>query len=130
MDIIADLTEARRLVHLGQNQQAITVIQGILQRYGPVAEAHALMGATVSSLGDLAAATSHFEQAVRLDPTRASYHYNLGVAYERAGNAMWALEAYRHALEVDAYFPQACEAYYRLAPQIASSSTAPTALPG
>lgn len=122
-DPAAAKTEARRLLHLGRALEAAGVLQDVLSRFGPDAEAHALMGAALSQCGDEPASVRHFEQAVRLDARRAAHHYNLGVAYERNGNPQWALEGYRHALEVDPFFEPAVKAYYRLAPQFAPAHT-------
>ncbi len=123
MDLAQIKTEARRLIHLDQAGQAVAALQDGMSQFGADAEAHGLMGAALARSGHEAAAVSHFEQAVRLDPARAPNHYNLGVAYERVGRAEWALEGYRQALLRDPAFEQAWMAYYRLAPLIASTGS-------
>ena len=113
-------TEARRLLHLDRPDQAVTVLQSGMAQMGADAESHGLMGAALARVGEDSVAVSHFEQAVRMDPSRASNHYNLGVAYEKTAHPEWALEGYRQALLRDPQFEQAYIAYYRLASMLAA----------
>ena len=122
-------TEARRLLHLDRPDQAISVLQSGMAQLGGDAEAHGLLGAALARVGNDAAAVSHFEQAVRLDPVRPSNHYNLGVAYEKTARQDWALEGYKQALLRDPNFEQAFVAYYRLAPILAAGPSASSPLP-
>jgi tetratricopeptide (TPR) repeat protein len=122
-------TEARRLLHLERPDQAISILQSGMAQLGGDAESHGLMGAALARVGNDTAAVSHFEQAVRLDPSRASNHYNLGVAYEKTARQDWALEGYKQALLRDPNFEQAFTAYYRLAPILAAGPSANSPLP-
>jgi hypothetical protein len=121
LDLTQLKTEARRLLHFDQPAQAAALLQDGMARLGADSEAHGLMGAALSRTGNEPLAVSHFEQAVRLDPSRAANHYNLGVAYEKMGRVDWALEGYRQALVRDPAFEQAITAYYRLAPLAATA---------
>lgn len=118
MDPVQIKTEARKQMHFNQPQDAVRLLQEMLAYYGQDAEAHSLLGAALSQSGNDRDSIPHFEQAVRLDPRRASYHFNLGMAYEKAGQFPWAMEGYRRAIEVDPNLTQATAAYYRLAPRV------------
>jgi tetratricopeptide (TPR) repeat protein len=118
LDPVQIKTEARKQMHLGQPQEAVRLLQDMIPYYSQDAEAHALLGAALSQSGNESGSVPYFEQAVRLEPQRATYHFNLGVAYEKAGQLQWALEGYRRALEIDPSLSQATAAYYRVAPKV------------
>jgi Flp pilus assembly protein TadD len=121
--------QARWMLQSDQAGQAVALLQDGMARLGADAEAHGLLGAALSRSGNDAASVSHFEQAVRLEPQRASNHFNLGVAYEKLGRLDWALEGYRQALLRDPAFEPAIMAYYRLAQSLADGPSAETPLP-
>lgn len=121
--------QARWMLQSEQASQAVALLQESMARMASDAEAHGLLGAALSRTGNDAAAVSHFEQAVRLEPQRPSNHFNLGVAYEKLGRLDWALEGYRQALLRDPAFEQAILAYYRLAQELAGRPAAGTPLP-
>jgi len=124
VDLAQLKVESRRLLHLNQPEQAVAVLRQGVAEAGADSEAHGLLGAALSRTGDDAAAVTHFEHAVRLDPLKPANHYNLGVAYEKVGHLDWALEGYRQSLLRDPAFEQAITAYYRLAQQLANSKPA------
>ena len=57
------------------------------------AEYHYLLGLALNETGDLPAATSALQEAVRLDPKHASAWYNLGLAQHAGGSAEAALQS-------------------------------------
>ncbi|TAM62636.1 MAG: tetratricopeptide repeat protein [Rhodanobacter sp.] len=47
------------------------------------------------------AATNAYEQATKLNPTKASAWFNLGLTYSIEGNRDGAIEAYQHLRKLD-----------------------------
>jgi tetratricopeptide (TPR) repeat protein len=98
----------------GQPQQADTHYQaaasqpilpklklGALNNWGTLRQAH----------GDLAAAQSLYEQALAIDPTLATAHYNLGMALKEQGQLAAAINHYQQAVTLQ---PDYAEAHQNL----------------
>ena len=60
-------------------------------------------------------AIAEFQAADRLDPGVAANHYDLGAAYEAAGDLSHAAEEYKRALELQPQYMEARQAYERVA---------------
>ncbi|OFX15848.1 MAG: hypothetical protein A2Z18_09850 [Armatimonadetes bacterium RBG_16_58_9] len=65
------------------------------------AEQHNIRGREMFDSEQLESAITEFEEAVRLEPTNASYRCNLAVAYDEADRDEDALEEYTEALKLD-----------------------------
>jgi tetratricopeptide (TPR) repeat protein len=83
------------------------------------------MGNVLSALGRRAEATSHFEQAVVLEPNSAEAHNNLGRALYEGGRVAEALEHYERAVSLR---PNAAAARFNLALALASTRRADEAM--
>jgi len=65
------------------------------------AKAEVEFGITVAQRGLWREAIFRWERAATIDPTYASAHNNLGIAYEHTGELDKAREAYERALELE-----------------------------
>ena len=65
------------------------------------AKAQVQFGIKVAQLGLWREALSHWERAVKLDPTYAPAYNNLAIGYEQQGDFEKARNAYEKALELD-----------------------------
>lgn len=88
----AELTEtkaialAAELYGRGRFKQAVNVCRQILQHKSSLADAHNILGVSLSALGNHKQAVTALKQAVRLSPRTSSYHANLGEVMRIAGN--------------------------------------------
>ena len=80
------------LLHMGgRSRDAHSYLQRSLQANPLFADAHAVLGNVLMTLGDPGAAAESYRAAVRLDANNPSYQLNLATAYGRLG--MQELEA-------------------------------------
>ena len=91
---IRTLDDARALADSGRAGDAEALIQSILKQGGPTAPAFELLGTLRMAQEDHLGARRCFEQAVYLDPHRATSLLQLAVIAERSGNkeraaALW-----------------------------------------
>ena len=56
---------------------------------------------------DFRRAIIHYRNALALEPSAPDLHYNLGLAYYRAGDFQSAVRSYLNAIKLDANFPNA-----------------------
>src|SRR5438034_8513655 len=92
---VQSIDRARQLLGEGKPAEAEPILRALLEIQPNDAEANALLGAALSMLGRAAESIPFVERAVGLDPTKASYIYNLGALVERRGDTARALERYR-----------------------------------
>jgi len=103
----ARLALSQAYLEQGQLDRAAHELEELLRRNWWVAEAHDLLGLLAGRRGAHQQSVRHHTQALRQQPHRAQFHYNLGVALQ-AGQALDRAEvAYQAALELD---PQHAEA--------------------
>lgn len=69
---------AAELYGRGQYRQAINVCRQILQHKQTLADAHNIMGVSLSALGNGKAAIAALKRAIKIAPKVSSYHANLG----------------------------------------------------
>lgn len=86
--------------------------------------AHASLGTAWLRFGNAAAAVSECETAVRLDPTRPQYRYNLAQALERVGRTDEALAAYAEVIRRDPSYVAAHDNYAALLVRIGRAADA------
>lgn len=63
---------------------------------------------------DPRAAIAEFQEVDRLEPGAAANYYDLGTAYEAAGDPLSASREYAHALAIQPNYPEARQAYDRV----------------
>ena len=107
-------TEAERLLAANQPRQAAALLGRALRVNNRDAEAYALMGIALGMSGDGAMAIQKLERSTTLEPWQDAYWCNLGYAYERAGAASQARDAYGRALLVNLRNERAQSALLRL----------------
>lgn len=107
------LEEAWRLQKAGDHHGAAALLEEIMRREPEQVQVIVnLANLYLRDLGEPAKALSLYEQALALDPHRASTHVNLGVYYLRMGERVKALEHFGRAIALDS---KLAEAHYNLA---------------
>ena len=91
---VASLDDARDLADAGRTADAEAMVRAIVARHGPTAPALELLGMIRMAANDTAGARRSFEQAVYLEPTRATSLLQLAIITERSGDraraaALW-----------------------------------------
>ncbi|MGQ9874327.1 MAG: tetratricopeptide repeat protein, partial [Chloroflexus sp.] len=99
-------TQARTFLEANQIEQAIGLIQHILEHYPDNLEAQRLLGETYLAKRDLPAATATFEQVLQVDPENIPAHVGLGMAYEWQGRLDKAIAEFEQALEIRPDMPE------------------------
>ncbi len=79
---------------------------------GDNVELHYGMATVCFLLDDLPSALEHFNEVIRLDPTRANAHINLGAVHDRMGHYQESLAALKRGIQLD---PTRPEGAYNLA---------------
>jgi tetratricopeptide (TPR) repeat protein len=102
------VADARTLLQSDRSVEASRVLEGALAsrawpRPSPetLASAHSTAALAAQDLGHLTRAISHAAEAVRLEPDRAVYRYNLGALLARSGRSGEAASHLRRALALD-----------------------------
>ena len=87
---------AGQLYTRGEHRQAMRVCRQIIQARPANADAHNILGVTLSALGETEEAITELKRAIKLNPQAPSYHANLGEILrqnDRLDEAAQALEA-------------------------------------
>lgn len=104
--------DAQQMLDAEDFSGAKAQLEKILEKDANNAEAHFLLGLALFNLGEYSAAESHFEEAMALDPARASaVHHNLGVLAFQLGDMETALAEFQQALVED---PDDPDSHYQL----------------
>ncbi len=90
----------------GDHQKAVLQFREAIGLEPAYAAPHALMGASLLALGQLAEATRHLERAVKLVPKEPLARLQLARAYERGGNIPGMVQQYRALCEVSPSDPE------------------------
>jgi len=98
---------AAELYGRGRYGQAVRVCQQILQHNPKVADAHNILGVSLSALGKTKDGIAALKRAVKLGPQTSSYSANLGEILRSAGNVAEAVVYLTNALKYDARNAQA-----------------------
>jgi tetratricopeptide (TPR) repeat protein len=102
---------AALMLRQARRDEATRLIEGWLVSQPKLAAAHAAHGCLLRQLGDLPAAKSRLEEALRLDPHDTRARVELGLVWEAMGRPEFALVCYERALDED---PQQDEVIGRL----------------
>ena len=81
-----DLSAAQRLADEGRLQEAAAAVRNIVARFGTSAGTAEVLGVVALAEQDLPTARRHLEEAVYLEPRRASALLNLALVLERLGD--------------------------------------------
>jgi len=100
-------SEADRTRHY---QLGIEHARRAIEHRGELTAPWAMSGFMHLELGDVAASTREYEQAVSMDPTDAKLHWNLGEAYLAGGNIAAARDSYAKAALIDQDYAERAEA--------------------
>lgn len=112
-----DLAAARKAIDAKAWPEAVRRLQVVLEKKGPSADVHNLLGYAERHQGHLDAAFQHYEQALRLDPKHRGAHEYVGEAYLMIGNLAKAEE---HLAALDKLCLFTCEEYRDLKRSIAA----------
>jgi tetratricopeptide (TPR) repeat protein len=112
----------------GRTAEAIRLLKEAVSENPRDQRSYMVLGAAHIQRREFDDAIVAFERARDIRPDQAPVHYNLGLAYQRAGRPQEAQVAFRAALEVDPSYEKAKEALDRAAPQQAPAT--PDALTG
>ncbi|MBO9311760.1 MAG: tetratricopeptide repeat protein, partial [Chloroflexus sp.] len=99
-------TQARTFLEANQIEQAIGLIQHILEYHPDNLEAQRLLGEAYLAQRDLPAAVATFEQVLQADPENIPAHVGLGMAYEWQGRLDKAITEFEQALEIRPDMPE------------------------
>jgi len=118
----------------GRTDEAIRLLKEAVSENPRDQRLYMVLGAAHIQRREFDDAIAAFERARGIRPDQAPVHYNLGLAYQRAGRPQDAQTAFRAALEVDPSYEKAREALERAVPQEAAaipdvSAEAPVAPP-
>lgn len=113
----AEMTEkqaialAAELYGRGRFKQAVNVCRQILQHKSSLADAHNILGVSLSALGNGKQAIAALKRATKISPKTSSYHANLGEVLRVNGNAG---EAIVHLIEALKLQPANAQAHNNL----------------
>jgi tetratricopeptide (TPR) repeat protein len=99
-------TQARTFLEANQIEQAIGLIQHIIEYHPDNLEAQRLLGEAYLAQRDLPAAVATFEQVLQADPENIPAHVGLGMAYEWQGRLDKAIAEFEQALEIRPDMPE------------------------
>ena len=102
----ADLEQARKLYHLTEYEQSLTVLQSLPQKDAAVYE---LAGRDYYQLGDFKKSTEALERAAAADPHNSQYALWLGRAYGRRAETSNPFSALSQASKARQYFERAVD---------------------
>jgi len=100
-DSVGLCQEARRLLALGEVEQALQALLLAVQQAPSNAHVFELLGVAHGRAGRLGDAAAALERAVVLEPYSAVTHYNLAVIYHRFGRLREAAREYGEALRLN-----------------------------
>jgi len=103
------LAEAHRM--LGKLGKAEAILRDLTRRAKWMPEAWDMLGLVMASKGDWPLAQQFHSKALILDPYRARYHYNMGIALQEQGRLRAAAQAYLAAIRLE---PKDAEAHNNL----------------
>jgi predicted O-linked N-acetylglucosamine transferase (SPINDLY family) len=112
------LDASRTLDELGQQQQALAVLQGIARVQPAAASVHAAIGDLLQRLGRFEAAAESFEHALKLEPERGDWWLSLASAQESLARYAEAMSSIERAGQVGAGPAEQAAALYSCAVRV------------
>jgi tetratricopeptide (TPR) repeat protein len=103
------------LEHGGNVDVALSLAQGARRQRQDLPEAADTLAWAYYRKGVYASAITLLEEAVKNVPRNPTYHYHLGLAYQKSGDAVRAKTHLNRALQIQHDFPNAEEARKALA---------------
>lgn len=100
MITVSNLQRALELHKAGRLDEAEQIYREILESRPDAADVLHYLGMIAAQRGQFGIAVQLIERAIRLDPTVAVYHSNLGEAHRARGELHAAADAYRRALDL------------------------------
>jgi len=100
-DAVSLCQEARRLLALGEVEQALQALTAAARQEPSNAHVFELLGVAYGRAGSLPEAAAALERAAALEPYAAVTHYNLAVIYHRLGRLREAAREYGEALRLN-----------------------------
>ena len=97
-DVSMDLRQAQLLLQQRNYEAAIGRLSEALRRSGPSRELLYTLALAQQAVGDSGGAIVNYRHCVRLDPSFAEAHNNLGSVLERLGHLEESIECFRAAL--------------------------------
>ena len=98
-DVNADFNKAVELLRKEQYQQAITVLESVIEREQRLPAPYVNIAMAYNKLGDTAKAEENFISALKLDIGHPTANNELGLLYRKAGKFNAARTAYQNAIK-------------------------------
>ena len=97
----ARLNASALLNGMGRNEEALVLLEMIVQQEPESAHAHFALGLLQAEMNDMEASVLSLGMAASLDTTQSRYWYNYGLALASFKNREGAMQAYHHVLLID-----------------------------
>jgi tetratricopeptide (TPR) repeat protein len=105
-DVEADFSKAVELLRKEQYQQAITVLQAVIEREQRLPAPYVNIAMAYNKVGDTTKAEENFISALKLDIGHPTANNELGLLYRKAGKFNAARTAYQNAIKENSdYLP-------------------------
>lgn len=98
-DVEADFSKAVELLRKEQYQQAITVLQAVIEREQRLPAPYVNIAMAYNKVGDTTKAEENFISALKLDIGHPTANNELGLLYRKAGKFNAARTAYQNAIK-------------------------------
>lgn len=98
-DVNTDFNKAVELLRKEQYQQAITVLESVIEREQRLPAPYVNIAMAYNKLGDTAKAEENFISALKLDIGHPTANNELGLLYRKAGKFNAARTAYQNAIK-------------------------------
>jgi protein O-mannosyl-transferase len=98
------IAHAKKLLAEGKQEQAISILQGLLKNHPDDGDAHLLFGISLSAVPRRDEALQELQKAVELEPGSAVAYFSLGNAQARFANMSAARDTFERAVQLDPNF--------------------------
>jgi tetratricopeptide (TPR) repeat protein len=104
-DTVALLDQAKKLVHDGDPQSALSILEQADVHGAHASDIHAMKGICLALLSKPIESAAEFELAIALRPNYAPNYFSSGLAYASFNNLDRAIERFSVALKLDSSLP-------------------------